>query len=138
MKFITLHSPIFLGQFSSSKHICQHHKSKPIYLIEHQHYNVKLATGYVMGKRSMLIAPLRAINSPAASGDLSVLLQTGTKIMHKKKVDQVKKIKPKREDFAVMLFMYWIANFVVPQFILKDLQDDSTTNNNKTDEKDLL
>ncbi|KAF3614196.1 putative rab3 GTPase-activating protein catalytic subunit-like, partial [Capsicum annuum] len=116
MKFITLHSPIFLGQFSSSKHICQHHKSKPIYLIEHQHYNVKLATGYVMGKRSMLIAPLRAINSPAASGDLSVLLQTG----------------------AVMLFMYWIANFVVPQFILKDLQDDSTTNNNKTDEKDLL
>lgn len=41
-------------------------------------------------------------------------------------------------DSALMLFMYWIANFVVPKFILKDLQDDSTNNNNKTDEKDVL
>lgn len=41
-------------------------------------------------------------------------------------------------DSAVMLFIYWIANFVVPEFIMKDLQDESTNNNNKTDEKDIL
>lgn len=41
------------------------------------------------------------------------------------------------DDSAVMLFMYWIANFVVPGIILKDLQDDSTTRDKKTDEKDL-
>ncbi|KAK4355234.1 hypothetical protein RND71_024205 [Anisodus tanguticus] len=116
MKCISLHSPIFLDQFSSSKFIYQHHKSNPICLLEQQHYNAKLATGFVKGKRSLLIAPLRAVNSPAASGDLSVLLQTG----------------------AVMLFMYWIANFVVPGIVLKDLQEDSTTNNKKADEKDLL
>ncbi|XP_055824067.1 uncharacterized protein LOC129892513 [Solanum dulcamara] len=114
MKCISLHSPILL-KFSTNKFKCQYHKSKPICLLD-QHYNAKFATGFVKGKRNLLIAPLKAVNSPAASGDLSVLLQTG----------------------ALMLFMYWITNFVVPKFILKDLQDDSTNNNNKTDEKDVL
>ncbi|CAN4103999.1 unnamed protein product [Withania somnifera] len=112
MKCISLHSPILL-KFSTNKFTCQHHKSKPFCLLEQQHYNAKLSTGFLKGKRTLLIAPLRAVNSPATSGDLSVLLQTG----------------------AVMLFIYWIANFVVPEFILKGLQDDSTTN--KSDEKDL-
>ncbi|KAL3364664.1 hypothetical protein AABB24_013444 [Solanum stoloniferum] len=113
---INLHSPILL-KFSTNKFTYQYHKSKPICILEQQHYNTKLASGFVKGKRPLLIAPLKAVNSPAASGDLSVLLQTG----------------------AVMLFMYWIANFVVPEFIMKDLQqDDTTTNNNKTDEKDIL
>ncbi|XP_059285246.1 uncharacterized protein LOC132038606 [Lycium ferocissimum] len=114
MKCICLHSPILL-KLPSNKVICQYHKSK--LLEQQQHYKAKLATCFIIkGKRTLLIAPLKAINSPAASGDLSVLLQTG----------------------AVMLFMYWIANFVVPGIVLKDLQDDSTTNNNKADEKDLL
>ncbi|XP_060188521.1 uncharacterized protein LOC132617525 [Lycium barbarum] len=117
MKCICLHSPILL-KLPSTKFICQYHKSKPICLLEQQqHYKAKLATCFIIkGKRTLLIAPLKAINSPAASGDLSVLVQTG----------------------AVMLFMYWIANFVVPGIVLKDLQDDSTTNDNKADEKDLL
>ncbi|TMX04463.1 hypothetical protein EJD97_008878 [Solanum chilense] len=112
---INLHSPILL-KFSTNKFTFQYHKSKPICLLEQQHYDTKLATGFVKRKRNLLIPPLKAVNSPSASGDLSVLLQTG----------------------AVMLFIYWIANFVVPEFIMKDLQDESTTNNNKTDEKDIL
>ncbi|KAK4341864.1 hypothetical protein RND71_037680 [Anisodus tanguticus] len=115
MNCINFHSSILL-KLQSSKFTCHHHKSKPICLLEQQHYNAKLATGFVKEKRTMLISPIRAVNSTAASGDLSVLLQTG----------------------AVMLFMYWIANFVVPGIVLKDLQEDSTTNSNKADEKDLL
>lgn len=112
---INLHSPILL-KISTNKFTFQYHKSKPICLLEQQHYDTNLATGFVKRKRNLLIPPLKAVNSPATSGDLSVLLQTG----------------------AVMLFIYWIANFVVPEFIMKDLQDESTNNNNKTDEKDIL
>ncbi|TMW80471.1 hypothetical protein EJD97_019537 [Solanum chilense] len=112
---INLHSPILL-KFSTNKFTFHYHKSKPICLLEQQHYDTNLATGFVKRKRNLLIPPLKAVNSPAASGDLSVLLQTG----------------------AVMLFIYWITNFVVPEFIMKDLQDESTNNNNKTDEKDIL
>ncbi|XP_019226228.1 PREDICTED: uncharacterized protein LOC109207709 [Nicotiana attenuata] len=137
MKCISLHSPI-LPKHSSSKFKCQHRKSKPAAhcLVEQQpqYYNAKLScfpnnqhTGFLKGqKRRLLIAPLRAVDIPISSSsffiaaansprDLSVLLQTS----------------------AVMLFMYWIANFVVPGIILKDLQDDSTTRDKKTDGKDL-
>ncbi|MCD7452445.1 hypothetical protein HAX54_016552 [Datura stramonium] len=127
MNCLRIPSPILL-KISTNKFRWQHYKSKPFWLVEQQqqHYNAKLATGFVKGKRSVLISPIRAVvdipfllaaNSPAAAPrDLSVLLQTS----------------------GVMLFMYWITNFVVPQFILKDLQDDdSTTNNNKADENDL-
>ncbi|KAA8523660.1 hypothetical protein F0562_010083 [Nyssa sinensis] len=40
------------------------------------------------------------VTSPAESGDITVLLQTS----------------------AVLLFVYWIANFVVPEIISKELQ----------------
>nr|XP_009599595.1 uncharacterized protein LOC104095220 isoform X2 [Nicotiana tomentosiformis]XP_016466332.1 PREDICTED: uncharacterized protein LOC107789073 isoform X2 [Nicotiana tabacum] len=101
MKCLSLHSPI-LPKHSSSKYKCQHRKSKPAAhsLLEKQqyYYNAKLScfpnhqpTGFLKGqKRSLLIAPLRAVdipissssffiaaaNSPAAPRDLSVLLQT--------------------------------------------------------------
>nr|XP_009795292.1 PREDICTED: uncharacterized protein LOC104242020 isoform X1 [Nicotiana sylvestris] len=140
MKCLSLNSPI-LPKHSSSKYKCQHRKSKPAAhcLLEQQphYYNAILScfpnnqhTGFLKGqKRRLLIAPLRAVEDISMSSsssyffiaaansprDLSVLLQTS----------------------AVMLFMYWIANFVVPGIILKDLQDDSTTRDKKTDEKDL-
>ncbi|XP_006346201.1 uncharacterized protein [Solanum tuberosum] len=76
---INLHSPILL-KFSTNKFTYQYHKSKPICVLEQQHYNTKSATGFVKGKRPLLIAPLKAVNSPAASGDLSVLLQTGNAV----------------------------------------------------------
>ncbi|XAR56703.1 hypothetical protein NMG60_11037281 [Bertholletia excelsa] len=48
---------------------------------------------------------------PKPGGDLSVLLQTG----------------------GVMLFAYWITNFVVPRFISKDLQSNQTSEDQKSD-----
>ncbi|XP_057486418.1 uncharacterized protein LOC130772544 [Actinidia eriantha] len=58
---------------------------------------------------------LKAIHSSALvlatakPGDVSVLLQTST----------------------VLLFVYWIANFVVPDILMKDLQSDQTSKDRK-------
>lgn len=35
---------------------------------------------------------------------------------------------------AVMLFVYWIANFVMPELIMKDIQSDKTKTDGKDDE----
>lgn len=39
---------------------------------------------------------------------------------------------------AGLLFVYWIANFVVPEFILKDLQSDNTNEDQKPNNDDSL
>nr|XP_027061460.1 uncharacterized protein LOC113688055 [Coffea arabica]XP_027061526.1 uncharacterized protein LOC113688079 [Coffea arabica] len=54
---------------------------------------------------------LAATSPPPNSGDFSVLFQTS----------------------AVMLLMYWIANFVVPWWVLKDLEVDKTNDERKRD-----
>ncbi|KAL2523709.1 Uncharacterized protein Adt_08763 [Abeliophyllum distichum] len=59
--------------------------------------------------------PFLAAASPAASPDLAVLLRTS----------------------ALLLFAYWIANFVVPQIVYKDLQFDKTDENNSPNDKNL-
>ncbi|KAL3508468.1 hypothetical protein ACH5RR_027869 [Cinchona calisaya] len=56
-----------------------------------------------------------AATSPPNPGDLSVLFQTS----------------------AVMLLMYWIANFIVPELALKDLQGDETNEERKQEEENL-
>lgn len=38
-------------------------------------------------------------------------------------------------DSAVMLFMYWIANFVVPEFVMKDLQADEANKDAKEEDR---
>lgn len=42
------------------------------------------------------------------------------------------------DDSAVLLFMYWISNFVVPELILKDLQSDQTSGDQKPDAENNL
>lgn len=54
-----------------------------------------------------------AATSPPNSGDFSVIFQTS----------------------AVMLFMYWIANFVVPEFVMKDLQVDEANKDAKEEDR---
>ncbi|KAF7140051.1 hypothetical protein RHSIM_Rhsim06G0215000 [Rhododendron simsii] len=39
---------------------------------------------------------------------------------------------------AVLLFMYWISNFVVPELILKDLRSDQTSGDQKPDAENNL
>ncbi|KAK9269467.1 hypothetical protein L1049_001242 [Liquidambar formosana] len=56
------------------------------------------------------------VTSPAKSGDISVFLQTS----------------------AVLLFMYWIANFVVPDIILKYFQLDKTSEEEKPNDNSPL
>lgn len=34
-----------------------------------------------------------------------------------------------------MLFMYWIANFVVPEFVMKDLQADEANKDAKEEDR---
>ncbi|XP_059645770.1 uncharacterized protein LOC132287541 [Cornus florida] len=56
------------------------------------------------------------VTAPAESGgDITVLLQTS----------------------AVFLFVYWIANFVVPDIISKDLQFDKTSEDQRADVDNL-
>ncbi|KAG8386112.1 hypothetical protein BUALT_Bualt03G0115100 [Buddleja alternifolia] len=57
-----------------------------------------------------------AATSPPTAGKLSVLLQTS----------------------AVCLFAYWIANFVVPEMILKDLQAKKIDENGENSIEDEL
>ncbi|KAL8127323.1 hypothetical protein AgCh_014296 [Apium graveolens] len=75
-------------------------------------------------RRQNIVSPLRTnaltsslvlgVESVAAySGDLKVLLRTTTGL----------------------LFVYWIANFVVPELIMKDLQSDNTEEDQETKEQ---
>ncbi|KAF5807450.1 hypothetical protein HanXRQr2_Chr05g0233861 [Helianthus annuus] len=53
------------------------------------------------------------VNSPAAAGDISILIPTS----------------------VAFIFLYWIANFVVPGIIMKDLQaDDANKDQNANDQ----
>ncbi|KAK2990034.1 hypothetical protein RJ640_004712 [Escallonia rubra] len=69
-------------------------------------------------QRTKAINPSMVLGAspPAATGDLSVLLQTS----------------------AVLLFAYWIANFVVPDIIAKDLQLDKAGEEQKSIDEDPL
>ncbi|KAK1407019.1 hypothetical protein QVD17_38629 [Tagetes erecta] len=54
-----------------------------------------------------------AVNSPATAGDISVLIPTS----------------------VLFFFLYWIANFVVPKMIMKDLEtDDANQDQNANDQ----
>nr|XP_043638774.1 uncharacterized protein LOC122609889 [Erigeron canadensis] len=57
-----------------------------------------------------------AVNSPATTGDLSVLIPTS----------------------AVFLFLYWIANFVVPEFVVKDLESQDASKERSQNEKESI
>ncbi|ONK74944.1 uncharacterized protein A4U43_C03F11710 [Asparagus officinalis] len=60
-----------------------------------------LASNYRLRIRALNTAVTIAVNSSAHGGDISVLIPVS----------------------AVLLFMYWIANFVVPDIVQKDLQE---------------
>ncbi|CAA3014558.1 Hypothetical predicted protein [Olea europaea subsp. europaea] len=65
--------------------------------------------------RALPSSPFLAAVPLAASPDIAVLLQTS----------------------AILLFAYWIANFVVPRMVYKDLQFDKTDENKSPNDKNF-
>lgn len=81
-------------------------------------FHTKTTTRHLQWRNRLDAVPATlfiAATNPPYSGDLSVLFQTS----------------------AVMLFMYWITNFVVPAFIMKDLQGDEATGDEKKGDENL-
>ncbi|CAK9163928.1 unnamed protein product [Ilex paraguariensis] len=105
MKCIHGHSPFF-PTLSLLKHNHQLKMDRLLWLSSN-HPTTLLQRKYIISpvpsstKATMASLPVLGATSPATSGDISVFLQTS----------------------AVLLFMYWITNFVVPEIIYKDLQN---------------
>ncbi|GJZ34837.1 hypothetical protein Tco_0580654 [Tanacetum coccineum] len=87
--------------------------------ISPRHSNIYLPLNHVrtmsMGVASSSMVVL-AVNSPATTGDLSVLIPTS----------------------AAFLLLYYIANFVVPEILMKDLEaDDATRDQNPNEDTNM-
>ncbi|KAL2472955.1 uncharacterized protein Fot_48691 [Forsythia ovata] len=116
MKCINCHSPLSLTPFEGR--YMQQIKTDKFFLFSSAKsaWLQKSWNGFSpVSVRTMALpaSPFLAAVSPAASPDLAVLLRTS----------------------ALLLFAYWIANFVVPQIVYKDLQLDKTNENNSPNDK---
>ncbi|WOG99752.1 hypothetical protein DCAR_0519107 [Daucus carota subsp. sativus] len=104
-------------------HIKQTHQMKKTFIFHNalqfelrQHHTVSPLRTKALASSLLLGVAVESSSSPAAaySGDLQVLLRTTTGL----------------------LFVYWIANFVVPELIMKDLQSDKTDEDQETKQND--
>ncbi|KAI8006082.1 hypothetical protein LOK49_LG07G03395 [Camellia lanceoleosa] len=109
------HSPIY-PILSHPKYTQQlKHTAKLLWLTSNQptshlykYQNTSLKTKAVTNSLAL------GVSSVAKPADISILLQTS----------------------AVLLFVYWIANFIVPDIILKDLQSNQASKEQKPNDDD--